>query len=153
MADRLNDIQRDGPDTSPRGKSFNDLYLKHQKEKDVSNPRPRLQPCPFLPRAHLTDQRLCELSIKKQQSWRLYTAADPLNNLTPSPAPTAQLPNTASTSTSMSGGESSSYLPTPPLSGAPSSPPLTSSRPSLALDSRQVPTSKTRECAVRTPSG
>ena len=68
------------------------------------------------------------------------TAADLLNNLAPSPAPTALLPSTASTSTSMSGRETSSYLPTPPLSGATgSSPPLTSSRPSLALDRPPLP--------------
>jgi len=39
----------------------------------------------------------------------------------------------------MSGGESSSYLPTPHLSGGTGRPPLTSSRPSLALDRSPLP--------------
>ena len=91
---------------------------------------------------------------KKQQPWGLWqffltpdNATDPLNNLVPSPAPTAQ-PDTPSTSASMSGGEGSSYLPTPPLCRATSSPPLTSSRLSSALDRSPLPMP---ECAQFRP--
>ena len=62
----------------------------------------------------------------------------PLPNNVAQPA-TIHLPNTASTSTFMSEAESSSYVPTPPLSDATSSPPLTSDRSGSAEDKFVLP--------------
>jgi len=101
-------------------------------------PPPRVSPRP--PPLRIARKKPPPTELMGPPSTIAQTSPPALNNVAFFPqSTTIHLPNTASTSTSISEGESSLTIPTPPLSDATSSPPLSSGRPPSVEDKSLLP--------------